>query len=315
MSKSNPLVSIGIPVNNGAKYLDQAIESIISQSYTNFELFISDNASTDNTQDICVKWQNIDKRITYHRNEKNQGAIPNFNHLVGKAKGKYFKWAAHDDYLDPDYLAECVATLEENPQSTLCFTWVREIDENNEILKTHEYAHHNYHHPTPYTRHKSMIYNDLDCFEIFGLMRLESLQNTPLFGHYIASDRILLSDLILVGPFTEVKKYLFYNRDHPESSTRKMPAHHQRAAWFDTSKNINSRNLPHWRIMKEYLSSISRANITIKQKWQCRLNVLGWVFRHMNWAWLILDIVLYFYPGAWKFFFKFRKNKNRLDEG
>ena len=97
----SPLVSIGLPVYNGDRYLAEALDSILAQSFADFELIISDNASTDGTQDICETYARRDERIVYSRLPENLGAAPNYNRLVEMARGELFKWAAHDDRIKP----------------------------------------------------------------------------------------------------------------------------------------------------------------------------------------------------------------------
>ena len=122
MKKSkNPIVSIGMPVYNGEQWLGDAIESILNQSYDDFEFIISDNASTDNTQDVCERYAAADPRIRYIRNDKNLGANPNFNKVFTESRGTYFKWASCNDFLHPDMLNKCVAALENNSDAVLAF--------------------------------------------------------------------------------------------------------------------------------------------------------------------------------------------------
>ena len=96
MHRDVPLVSIGMPVFNGEDYVEAALDSILTQTFTNFELIISDNASTDRTEEICNDFADSDDRIRYYRQEKNLGAAANFNRVFELSSGKYFKWAAHD---------------------------------------------------------------------------------------------------------------------------------------------------------------------------------------------------------------------------
>jgi glycosyltransferase involved in cell wall biosynthesis len=130
---SYPLVSIGLPVYNGAKYLKLALDSLLAQSYTNFEVIISDNASTDGTQQICKEYAAKDNRIHYYRNEKNTEAPVNFNRVFNLSSGKYFKWAADDDTQAPDYLRKCVQTLEGDDSVALCHSKTIRIKENGEV--------------------------------------------------------------------------------------------------------------------------------------------------------------------------------------
>ena len=92
-----PRLSIGLPVYNGEKYITDSIEALLGQSYTDFELIISDNASTDSTGDICRRYEKEDSRVRYFRQPQNIGLAPNHNFVVHEARGELFKWAANDD--------------------------------------------------------------------------------------------------------------------------------------------------------------------------------------------------------------------------
>ena len=108
----NVKLSIGLPVHNGELFIERAIESILAQTFTDFELIISDNASTDSTQEICQNFSKKDDRIRIFKQEKNIGVHRNFYFLLSQAKGKYFAWAAVDDYLDKDFMEKNLKVLE-----------------------------------------------------------------------------------------------------------------------------------------------------------------------------------------------------------
>jgi GT2 family glycosyltransferase len=111
-----PLVSIGMPVHNASRYLRNALDSLLAQDYANFEIVISDNASTDATEQICREYAEHDRRVLYHKVEQNMGAIWNFNNVFELAKGKYFMWAAYDDIRNPRCVSACVKALEAHPR-------------------------------------------------------------------------------------------------------------------------------------------------------------------------------------------------------
>ena len=115
-----PRVTIGIAVYNGAKYLDQAIQSVLAQTFTDFELIISDNASTDSTEDVCREYAARDPRVRYTRSARDLGPAENYNRCFRAARGEYFKWHAHDDVCLPTFLERCVATLDAAPGAVLC---------------------------------------------------------------------------------------------------------------------------------------------------------------------------------------------------
>ena len=110
-----PLISIGMPVYNGEVTLKRTIDSVLGQSFSDFELIISDNCSTDSTAAICQEYADGDRRIRYIRQQVNIGAAQNFKCVFEQAKGKYFMWAACDDVRSPDFLEENVRFLEVNP--------------------------------------------------------------------------------------------------------------------------------------------------------------------------------------------------------
>ncbi|APW36991.1 hypothetical protein RD110_07075 [Rhodoferax koreense] len=101
---SPPMVSIGMPVFNGGRYIREALESLLRQSHINFELIISDNASTDNTANLCREFAARDARVRYVRQASNIGALGNFQYLLDQATGQYFMWAACDDYWDDRWI-------------------------------------------------------------------------------------------------------------------------------------------------------------------------------------------------------------------
>src|SRR5215831_17134423 len=101
-----PVATIGIPVYNGEAYLEEAIRSALAQTADDLEVVISDNASTDRTAEICNDYAQQDSRVRYFRNPRNLGAAPNYNIVLANARGRYFKWLAHDDRISPSYVAK-----------------------------------------------------------------------------------------------------------------------------------------------------------------------------------------------------------------
>src|ERR1700682_2243328 len=122
-------ITIGLPVYNGAKYLAAAMDSILAQSYGDFDLLISDNASTDGTEEICRDYAKKDPRIRYIRQRQNLGAAANHNLLIPMTDSPYFKWASHDDLLAPGFLAACVDVLDRDSTVVLASPASMLIDE------------------------------------------------------------------------------------------------------------------------------------------------------------------------------------------
>src|ERR1700733_3847565 len=133
-------VSIGLPVFNGEEYLEQSVASILAQTYTNFELIISDNASSDRTESICRGYAERDARVRYCRQPRNRGVTWNFRQVALLARGEYFLWMAHDDRFAPEYVESCLAFLQKNPGTVLCYSKAIEIDEDGKQLARQKQA-------------------------------------------------------------------------------------------------------------------------------------------------------------------------------
>ncbi|MEM7114333.1 MAG: glycosyltransferase family 2 protein [Chloroflexota bacterium] len=304
-----PKVTIGLPVYNGANYLSEAIESILAQTFTDFELIIADNASTDETESICRAFAQQDERIRYLRHPHNLGAAPNFNVVVAEANGRYFKWMAHDDLLAPEFLAATVAVLDAQPDVLLAFTEVQTIDENGRFIPNR--------HPqkletiatiTSDKRFGELIKNH-GCFFIWGLMRHDILSKTQLIQSFVASDMSLLSELALLGRFIEVPRPLFLTREHGTRSVRAIPVH-ERASWFDP-KLAGKRVFPYWRIYVEHFNNVQRVRLTAKERFRCYLHLVRWPLRDWNWASLIWDGLVAYFPVSAKLYWAFKSYRQK----
>ena len=123
-------LTIGIPVYNGEKFLEEKITSILNQDFVDFELIISDNASTDSTKEICSKFATNDKRVKFFSHKKNLGAIWNFDFILKKAKGEYFMWTATDDKILPGFYEKNIEILEKNPNIACSASQVKYFGKN-----------------------------------------------------------------------------------------------------------------------------------------------------------------------------------------
>lgn len=276
-ARSAPRLSIGLPVYNGENFLKEALDSILSQSFTDFELLISDNASTDGTAEICSEYVLDDSRIRYSRNEKNVGAAPNFNRLVEKARAPYFKWMAHDDVHAPQFLERCIEVLDQNPSVLLCFSKAADLSPDGAALQLHDFDMR-VDHESPHVRFHEWIHQFHMCVAIFGVIRTDVLMKTARIGAYTASDRTLLAELSLYGKFHEISDVLFFRREHPERHMRVYEDHRDRRAWFDPSLN---RRFHHPALTRgiESVLAISRAPISMAERCSCYLDVLSLITR------------------------------------
>lgn len=220
--RHSPRVSVGLPVFNGERYLSHALDSILAQTYEGFELVISDNASTDGTEEICRAYAERDERVRYFRNTENLGAAANFNRTFELSTREYFKWVAADDVLAPEFLERCVEALDDHPEAVLAYPRVRCIDDRGRLFlddQPEEQAHVLW-RPTAVDRFRQLLDDSpWRVFFVFGLIRAEQLARTRLIGGYMGSDCTLVAELALLGPFHEVPQRLSFIRLHGESST------------------------------------------------------------------------------------------------
>ena len=136
---SKPRLSIGLPVYNGADFLAQSLDSLLGQTFEDFELIISSNASTDGTDDICSAYAARDPRVQFFRQSTNIGAVPNHYFVFGQATGELFKWASGDDLYARDLLARCIERLDQHPEAVLAHSWTAAVDGTGTLIQAHEY--------------------------------------------------------------------------------------------------------------------------------------------------------------------------------
>lgn len=288
MSNNKPKVTVGLPVYNGENFLAEAVDSILTQTFEDFELIISDNASTDSTEEICRHYLTHDSRVKYVRNATNLGAAKNYNQLVEMAQGEYFKWAAHDDVCKPEFVAKCVDVLDTNPEVVLCFTQAEGIDENNQYLLTYNnQMEADVAQPWKRFNATACRRHNMTVVMAFGLMRTDVLRQTHMIGAFSSSDRILVGEMALYGRFQMVPEVLFLKRDHPQAHWVQYSTRQQRMAWYDTSRQ-NDRTFPHWRLLQEHLVSIGNAPLSPSDRLMCYATLGPWV--RYNWRRLLLNL-------------------------
>jgi len=263
-----PRVSIGMPVYNGEKFLQAAIESILGQEFGDFELIISDNASEDGTRKICERYARSDGRIGFSRFGHNRGGAANYNHVFSLASGVYFKWAAHDDVLASSHLRFCVEALDSAPPNVV-LVYPRTILIDEEGRKLREYPDNmDLPYGRPSRRFRHVLRQMHEPHPLFGLIRSEALRRTRLMGRHFCADRVLVEELALLGQFWEVPEPLFHRRMHPDMCCKANPTPRQQAAWFDPG-NRNRRVMPWCRLTAEHLRAVRHVPMPAAERGRC----------------------------------------------
>lgn len=265
---SEPLVTVGVPVYNGERYLARALDSLLAQTFVDFEIVICDNCSEDATAEISADYSDRDPRVRFHRNPENLGLVGNFNRAFELARGTYFKWATHDDWHACHSLELTVGALEARPDASLCGTGVSIIDEDG-IEYDRWVPPGGLEQPEPYRRLHRLLWT-LGHYphEMFGLLRASALCRTSLMQNYLGSDRVMLAEMSLLGPFVYVPEPLHFY------TVARRTAAPPPSVKYDPS-NIERVQPRTWRLIYEHLRVVQRSNASARQRFILAGNVLG----------------------------------------
>jgi glycosyltransferase involved in cell wall biosynthesis len=267
-----PRVSIGVPVYNGEAYLEEALLSIAAQTWSDYEVILSDNASTDRTREICLAYAARDSRVRYVRNDVNIGGDRNHNRCFELSRGVYFLGLAHDDRLEPTYVERAVAVLEAEPSIVFCHSRTRIIDASGaptDLQEPHAFSDSD----RPDVRLRDAICDAQSVVVGFGMMRSSVLRQTPLFKPYPSSDAFLQADLSLRGRLYEIPEILFNRRLHAKTG-HAIPMY-ERLAWSNPSGKA-SLYFPAWRRVGEYFAAVARAPLRGGERLRCVAVVLAY---------------------------------------
>jgi glycosyltransferase involved in cell wall biosynthesis len=274
---ATPRLSVGLPVYNGENYLAESLESLLGQSYEDFELIISDNASTDGTADICRSYAKQDSRIRYVRQPRNIGSAPNHNFVIEQATGELFKHASHDDLYARKLLELCIAALDEHPQVVLAHSWSAVIDALGAVTELVDYPVDTA-APRALDRFRSMLFDGWADDE-GGVVRLDVLRRTPLHASYHFADRTFTAEIALHGAFYMVPDWLYFRREHAgqggaQASVRK------RCVNMDP-RRADPLKHPVPRLYAEYIwgfvSAIRRAPLSAADRQECYRLLARWM--------------------------------------
>jgi glycosyltransferase involved in cell wall biosynthesis len=288
-----------MPVFNGERYLREAIDSILRQTYEDFELIISDNASNDHTQQICQEYVAKDCRISYHRNQINLGGPSNYNRVFELSSGEYFKWAAYDDVLASEYLRKCVSVLDEDPSIVGCHCKTGRIDQDGKFLGYYNKGLlKRINSPEPHKRFRDLIGLYYTTTPFHGVYRASIFAQSQLHGSYVGADRNLVAELSLMGRIYEIPECLFFWREHPDSYTSifyganrvfTLDRLRAEATWWSKG---NATYFPHWKNCIEYFRSVNRIPLKLPERLLCYVQIMEW-FMEEGRRFMAKDIILF----------------------
>jgi glycosyltransferase involved in cell wall biosynthesis len=217
-----PIVSFGVPVRNGEKYLPRLFDSLLAQNFSAFEVIIGDNRSDDRTEEICRDYAQRDPRIKYFKHPENLGQSGNFNRVFELSQGKYFRWIGDDDWVEPDYTRKCVDFLETHPGFTAVTTEQDHVfDDGTAHYK--EYRGERCDSPLPHVRFQRMLWlltSDFGFIDpMYTLYSREVICQTRKMQLMPGQDHVLAAELSLVSRFGHIPECLAHRRRHTYQQT------------------------------------------------------------------------------------------------
>jgi glycosyltransferase involved in cell wall biosynthesis len=273
--RSMPKLTIGLPVYNGERFLGEALDSLLGQTFEDFELIVSDNASTDGTAEICRCYAKRDSRIRYVRQPQNIGLIPNHTFVMDEANGDLFKYAAHDDLYGRNLLSLCVQALEEDPDAVIAHSWTAMVDESGQAIGTFGPGVALDSERAP-DRFRNVLFEGCHDWE-YGVTRTSALRRMTAWGSYLHADRTVSAELALYGRFQQVPEWLYFRREHaglPPQTVR------DRCTTLDPRRADRLRH-PAVRLYGEYLwayiSMINHAPLSPADKRECFRHLAHWM--------------------------------------
>lgn len=302
IGSSPPRVSIGVPVYNGERFLRHTLDSLLAQTFDDFEVIVCDNASTDRTAEIVREYMARDARIHYYRNDQNRGAIFNYHRTLSLASGEYFKWMAGDDIVRPELVLQAVALLDANVNAVLAYSRAAFIDESGCVTHRFDDVMALGPWPTAVVARTNQalraVFRDGSAANVivFGLARTSALRAIRPLGNYFGCDFVAVTELALLGEIHQIPSVLsFYRRHSASSSTyERSPSAARQQQFYDPSVTGRARQeLQLRRRYFEVFRAIARAELSLAQRSILTAGAVGCILRRVAWrAGFELRIVL-----------------------
>lgn len=262
-STARPRVSVGMPLYNREKYVGASVEAHLNQTYGDFELVITDNASTDGSEEICRAYAAKDSRVKYFRNPQNLGAAGNFRRCFELSTGEFFRWTPSDDLVSPNLLERAIDILDHDPSVFVAYPRTKLIDADGNFIQDFE-EHLHVMADRPCERWRAVLQNLRLGNLHYGLNRADIFRKTGGLRNYMGGDLPLIAEMSLYGKFYELPDAFFYRRMHEEASSA-MKNSADVMAFFDPKKR-EKIFLYNWTHLGSHLLSVARAPIPLTEK-------------------------------------------------
>jgi glycosyltransferase involved in cell wall biosynthesis len=266
-----------MPLYNREKYVGGAIESHLCQTYTDFELIITDNASTDGSEEICRAYASKDPRVLYFKNPENLGATGNYRRCWELSSGEYFRWTPSDDLVSSNLLELAVDVLDHDPSVFVAYPRTKLINAEGKVIADFDEGLRLM-DDRPSERWKG-VHRNLRLGNLhYGLNRADKFRKTGLMRNYSGGDFPLIAEMSLYGKFYEIPDAYFYRRMHEEASSA-LKDGADIMAFYDPKKRENFF-LYNWTHLGANIKSVFRAPIP----WSEKLRIYGFQARCLVWG-------------------------------
>lgn len=262
MSGNNavPLVTIAVPIFNEARFIDSSLRSLRSQDYPNLEIVVSDNASTDETLEICQRHAAEDPRIRILRAECNVGVTPNFQKTLDGSQGKYFMWAAGHDLWTPNLVSECVRLLEAHPGASVAFGSCTWIDGDGQPYPRQS-GWTDTRGMGPIARMATIFWGNMH--PVVGVIRGDVLRSLPPISNFAGGDLVLLADLVLRGDFVHASQATWSRREFRHETHHDDKLRRYASADSGITRSLLWRVFPLLRLPLALLGVVKRAGLPV----------------------------------------------------
>jgi glycosyltransferase involved in cell wall biosynthesis len=285
-----PLLTIGVPVYNGEAYVEDSIQSVLDQSFGDFRLVVSDNASSDTTPDILRRLADKDPRIELRLWPVNKGGGWNFNSLAVEVPTPFFKWAAHDDLHDPSYLEKCMAELLAHPDVVAVHSRTRYIDDEGvEVART--FRDDVFADARPSNRLQAVLFSHHDFTFDFSVIRTSALEQSRLYLPGYFAETVFLAELALRGRMVQLPEHLFLNRLHSNRSSAQndnSDAKMTFQTWWG-GQDVRVTTMPTWAALTQLWSAVRLSPVRGRERRACFRVILAWA--RLHWRGLAIETV------------------------
>lgn len=288
------LVSIGFATRNHAGILRNSLDSLLAQNYNNFEIIISDNASTDETEKVCREYVGKDNRIRYIRQKENIGGLRNFEFTLSQARGEYFMWAGDDDWWEQEFISILAQALNDRPECGVAMSSFRRLYEDGQLHCEIRWVGKFNFSSLDYAGilRKMMMFRTPPLLCIYGLFRTKLLKGflTRPFKHCIAPDRVLMCEVALATRFYTDERVLWYKKDYKHLSQA------ERAQDVLLTEVHRSKN----KIIYFMIAVIVRLTMSRQIPFSRKMKILPGAFIFLVWAnsgWVFEEVVPTFYKN------------------